>query len=225
MGVEAGEELDRILFRKEYERKLNGGIFTWGIGSALGEKVKLLVDKEAKPMVFFSEMKSRPKPQDVKPKEVVLWTSYINSDGDVEPLPQYSFLTSRVNGKRKHYALICEKQDEIEAETIEPLNFNHVKNLGSENNKLGYSQVTAVVERRSASQEADKLYDVMFWAGLSNPYYVVLANPAPLKPSVLKEYKSMWSRSSVDIEEWKHWVIRIREWADKQATSRQIVLR
>jgi len=37
MGVEAGEELDRILFRKEYERKLNGGIFTWGIGSALGE--------------------------------------------------------------------------------------------------------------------------------------------------------------------------------------------
>ncbi len=60
-GTEAGEKIDAIIERKERERIENGGIFLWGIGSAIGPSMSRLVELEAKPEVIFSPIRSAPR--------------------------------------------------------------------------------------------------------------------------------------------------------------------
>ena len=81
MQAEAGQPIEAIIARKELERKAGDGLFCWGIGSApprsLGE-----VSRGGREIdVVFSLMKSRPKPADVTPAGLVVWRSYIDTEG------------------------------------------------------------------------------------------------------------------------------------------------
>lgn len=110
MQAEAGQSLDTIIQRKELERAVGDGVFFWGIGNAVGSSIAALVRRVTTPRVLFSIMRSKPKRQDVEPEALLLWTAYIDGDGQIRPLPRHALVLSRATTatgeKRRHYALV-----------------------------------------------------------------------------------------------------------------------
>lgn len=214
VGDESGESLSNIIDRKDRERRLGNGLFMWGIGNALGTKVKSLVEQEESPKVLFSRMKSKPKKTDQNPDKVVIWTEYLDMDGKRHKLPDHIFLTSKSSiekPKKKHYALVCKKETNLELEDWNPLNINSVKNLKSENNKIGHSQVTAVLESFNHSIKETNDYPVMFSADLVYPHYVTLVNPVELPESVGSQLKNLNKRKNMTDSEWITWLKLIKQ--------------
>ena len=73
-GTEAGQSIERILERKETERRANGGVFFWGIGNSVAPGISELIRRSALPEVLFSPIKGRPRSADVNPANVASWT-------------------------------------------------------------------------------------------------------------------------------------------------------
>jgi len=180
MQAEAGQSLEEIVARKEMERSAGRGIFFWGVGNALGERVKKLVERAHVPRVAFSMMRSRPKAEDSAPAEVLLWTAYVDPKTGVRPLPSHVLLLSRgttANGeKRRHYALVCRSENRLEMRHRGTIHLGQFRNLGSSTPNVGASQVTAVLEHHGGTREGLS-YDVHLVACLMNPYFVRLAEP------------------------------------------------
>lgn len=180
-GTEAGEGIAGILARKEKERQATGGVFLWGIGNSVGPAMRELVRLEARPMVLFSPMRSKPKAIDVTPSGVLQWTYAEDLDGNEWPIPAGVKVTSRQGSeggreKRSHFALVCRSAQPLEANGSGELCYEHLVNLQSEN-KLGASQVTAVVKRQDGVVDGATQYLVAFMAELVFPYFVRLENP------------------------------------------------
>jgi hypothetical protein len=74
-GTEAGEDMPRILQRKEVERLAHHGLFYWGIGNSVGRAIRELANLTRDPEVLFSPIIGRPRPVDVAPGQVVRWIS------------------------------------------------------------------------------------------------------------------------------------------------------
>src|ERR1043166_3534455 len=114
-GVEAGEPVSGILKRKERERRLNAGIFLWGIGNNVASAIRLLA-KDDFPEVLFSPIISAPRVCDISPSEVVVWTKAEGLDGSPFEIPHGSVVTSRMGArKRCHFALVCYSEAELKA--------------------------------------------------------------------------------------------------------------
>lgn len=185
MGAESGEALDRIIQRKEFERRLGDGTFCWGIGNALGNSIDRLAAEFKDPTVWFSPMPSRPKKIDESPESVLLWTAFVNSKGEVEPLPAHVVVTSRGGmgdaSKQRHYALFCSSSLPIDHRVSEKcvITPTTLRNFSS-GTKLGASQVTAVVQQFPNMNADGRQYEVAFSANLTSCMYARLANPAVL---------------------------------------------
>jgi hypothetical protein len=183
-GVEAGEQIDAILTRKEIERVGNNGIFFWGIGSALGPSMRRLLHITTAPKAIFSPIRSAPKDVDVNPGAIVRWTVGRTLDGREYKLPAASVVTSRANaGSRKcHYALVCASRVAIKIGTgTETLALGQVRNLLTDR-PVGASQVTAVVRflgSRQASSQA--YYPAAMQFDLVFPYFVELTVSVPIE--------------------------------------------
>jgi len=184
MGAEAGEQLGAILARKEEERSAGKGVFFWGIGTALGQSIWDFVNKVGDPHVLFSPIRSKPKLIDLYPVRVVRWNSYVDRLGAKHPLPAHVFVTSRtwpdVARKRNHYALVCKREVPLNDDLLPQLHFDCLANL-NRGSRLGFSQVTAVVERDAKCIDRGRSYQVMFSARLTAPYFVRLADPVDLE--------------------------------------------
>ena len=173
-GTEAGETFDAILERKERERRGNGGLFLWGIGSALGPSIHALVESTARPQVVFSPIRSAPREQDVSPQRVVRWAAGETLSGERYPLPDASVVTSRFAPTRSHYALVCFSPQPLRiASSPEELAFRSLRNLIS-GRPLGASQVTAVVKRNERPSERGPVYPATIVAELRAPFFVRL---------------------------------------------------
>lgn len=175
-GTEAGERIDSILARKELERQATGGMFLWGIGNSVAPAIRDLIRLEEHPMVLFSPMRSKPKAIDVAPSAVTLWTHAQDLEGHAWPIPKGIQVTSRQrsesgHAKRSHYALVCSSTAPLAAADKFSLCYEELVNLQSKN-KLGASQVTAVVERLGAGRKGRTIYPVAFMAELVFPYFV-----------------------------------------------------
>lgn len=221
IGTESGESLSQIIIRKERERQLGNGFFTWGIGNSLGTKIHDLVCHDTNAKILFSEIKSKAKKEDTKPDMTLLWTSFMTSEGKILELPEHVFITSRGTTsqgiKQRHYALICYKDTPLFEEHSYPeIDFYSLRNLGSQKDMLGYSQVTAVVERSFSKNKVrkEKYYPVSFSADLAKPYFVKLCNPVTL-PNKFK-IDNVTSDDDLSISEWKYWVHQTRKWACEQ---------
>lgn len=200
MQAEAGQPLEDIVRRKEFERAAGDGVFFWGIGNALGENLRRLVGRELRPAVLFSIMRSRPKRHDVDPSSLFLWTGYTDESGRTSPIPPHALVLSRgeTGGgqKRRHYALICRSDAPLRLAHYGSLDAAHFRNLGSSTPRIGASQVTAVVEHETwESHQLDAAisgpagrfagapplggptYEVNMRAELTPPYFVRLARP------------------------------------------------
>lgn len=211
IGAEAGQTLEDIIRRKEFERIAGNGRFGWGIGNALGEAPILATAAVPKGRlkVVFSTMKSPPKPQDVNPAQICIWTKYQLPSGEIRPLDQTMLITSRYNEKKTcHYALICSSETPLlENALSEKLPSKALRNFLSEK-LVGASQVTSVVRFRSEESQMYAMdYPVTFSAELDKPGFVRLVDPVVVSGVLNSLYFSMlsqrsyenWSRSMSEI--------------------------
>lgn len=184
-GTEAGEKIDSILARKEQERLATGGMFLWGIGNSVGPAIRDLIRLEEHPKVLFSPMRSKPKAIDVVPSGLTVWSEALDLDGRDWPIPDGVKVTSRQGSesgrtKRSHYALVCRSSSPLRALDLASLRYEELVNLQSKN-KLGASQVTAVVEQLVQGPADCTTYPVAFMAELVFPYFVRLGGPLDSK--------------------------------------------
>lgn len=180
MQAESGQPLDEIIARKEAERAAGKGLFFWGIGNGLGDRVESLLQRTSEPKVAFSVMRSRPKHEDVAPDEVMVWTAYVDPRCGIKPLPPHVLLLSRGSTaggeKKRHYALVCRSEERLVLRPRGTIHLGQFRNLGSHTPNVGASQVTAVLEHHGGA-EVGLSYDVHLLADLAAPYFVRLAEP------------------------------------------------
>ena len=205
MGSEAGESLDQIIKRKEVERRANGGVFTWGVGSSLGDSADLLRQMTNMATVVFTPMLSKPKFIDERPSKVLLWLGGRARTGEMVDLPPYSLLTSRGHtqnkgNKKKHYALLCRSIDPIEQVYGQHLDGSSVVNLKT-GNPVGSSQVTAVVRQVGNCSGQKRLYSVGFTAGLLKHAQIILDQFAVI--SERDTHGIIGAAKAGDVEGWK----------------------
>lgn len=207
MGAESGEDLVRIIQRKEWERRLGRGYFFWGVGHSLGENGKTTARDIPDLRVFFSPMLSRARIIDATPDRIVLWNAWVDERGQTRKLPSYCLITSRASlpsgrHKKSHYALVCFSDRELKAENDDLRIFpDYLRNLTTDK-PLGASQVTTLVRVLSGVDETCEMksYPVSFTAELRFPYCVRLAWPRLLDANELVEIKSI--SESGDVESW-----------------------
>lgn len=182
-GPEAGEPLGRILARKDFEREACGGIFYWGIGSAVRTALAALLAETDAPEVLFSPIRATPRAVDVSPSHVVRWAAGTGLFGEAVTLPDAACVTSRWDPARPmaaRYALVCASNDELCAGDLGQLDFSGLRNLCS-GARVGASQVTAVVRREVSELAAPgRAYPVALRASLVWPYLLRLAEPTLL---------------------------------------------
>ncbi len=180
MGDEAGQTLSTIIARKEKERKMGEGVFFWGIGTHLGQRMWKFIDSVSEPVVLFSPMKAKPKRIDRNPERTFIWTAYLDRSGVRHKIPNHVLVTSRSlpNGvaKEKHYALVCRKEESLRDGVWPSIDSAKLKNYEAKS-RLGFSQVTAVVEHLDSEASVGNNYDILFGAELVYPYYVILTDP------------------------------------------------
>jgi len=178
-GTEAGETAAEIFRRKEIERRSNGGLFLWGIGNALGPSIAALARQNATPEVLFSPILSKPRPKDVRPKQLIRWREGKDLNGQLFSIPRASVVTSgHGDGTklRKRYALVCRAAEPICQLGSELLCVSQLYNFVS-GNRVGASQVTAIVGLNLRNPPEGPFYRVAFRAKLVAPYFIELATP------------------------------------------------
>jgi hypothetical protein len=204
MQAEAGQPLDVILWRKELERAAGEGLFFWGVGTPLGDRLLHLVQNEPNPKVVFSVMKSQPKPEDAAPAGVLLWTAYVDALGCLRRLPEHVVVLSRAatatRAKTRHYALACRSIAALQFQNAGQMPVRHFRNLGSDNPRIGASQVTAIVEHTPTS-ELGAVYDIDLVVDLTEPYFVQLAQPVLLPPNERRRIEEV-TRTVPDPQQW-----------------------
>ena len=213
MQAEAGQPLELILRRKEAERAAGAGLFFWGIGTSVAGKVLEMLERVPRPKVLFSVMKATPKPQDVSPEAIFLWTSYVDLFGKKHGLPDHAIVLSRAYTKRgfktHHYALVCRSEARLGLRQERSLQIGHFRNLGSRTPRIGSSQVTAIIEHVPAPGEGP-LYGVNLVADLAEPYFVRLCDPV-LLPKTEKESLDAAIVDSTDAFDWWDLVHGLRQ--------------
>ena len=180
-GTEAGETIEEILARKEIERVANQGVFLWGIGNSVAAAIRELLALDPEPTVLFSPIKSRPRPVDVSPAEVIEYRVAESLDGHRFALPPTFHVRGGISsdGARPRYALVCRAGSPLlrtESGSVAPI---ELVNLLS-GAPLGASQVTAVVRRASSSDDSAG-YPIALRAQLVPPYFLRLHDPGPLQ--------------------------------------------
>lgn len=203
MQAEAGEQLARIMRRKELERRSGGGIFFWGVGSAPSRAIPALVRTAAVIDVLFSVMKSKPKEKDVTPAKIVAWRSYVDTDGAVRPIPDHVLVTSRVGSRGYHYALICRSDTPLRVADEGPFDPSAFRNVGA-GGVVGASQVTALLERHTKDGASD--YRVAMRARLIDGFWVKLVDPIELNDAD----RDALDEDRMDEDDWLTLVARIR---------------
>jgi hypothetical protein len=141
--------------------------------------------------------------RDKDPDGVLLWEAHVTTDGEIE-LPAHAIVISRAHdstgsAKSRYYALVCENPAGIPDSGGGTLDVGMLRNSGG--GPIGPSQITAVVERRSAPSGGLQ-YPVTARATLVAPYAVTLAAPRLLSP----REKRMRDEVSIDGKSSDDWM-------------------
>ncbi|MBN3766549.1 hypothetical protein [Burkholderia sp. Ac-20365] len=185
-GTESGEELPTIVLQKEWERRLGGGRFLWGVGQSLGTSAQIAAHRTGSLLALFSPASTRPRKGGRKREDMLLWNAWIDSTGQVRQLPPHAFIVSRTvlpSGRRRehHYALVCSSPTELSMGTRLYVHPEHLRSV-STGKPLGAAQSAAVVDCTSrAGDLSGKRYPVALAVELEAPYFVRLAQPSVLK--------------------------------------------
>ena len=108
VGTAAGESIENIIARKEYERQAsNDNIFFWQVGNAPLSNLQGLWKEKSRIQVIFSKQKTGPSRKESNPEKVLVWQNYKNCyNRTTHSIPEESLVTS--GGSKCHsYALVC----------------------------------------------------------------------------------------------------------------------
>ncbi len=197
IGSETGEDLPTIVLRKEWERRLGGGRFLWGINQPLGNSAQVAALRTGSLLALFSAAASRPRMTELRREGALVWNAWVDASGQVRPLPPHVFVTSRLrfpSGKPRdhHYALVCASPTELTLGSSLRVQPERLRSV-STGKAPSPSQGTVVVDRaeRSGAKAANntgagdgkaaKTYAVAFGVELEAPYFVRLAQPTRVK--------------------------------------------
>lgn len=205
MHAEAGQEMGRIVERKELERRAGQGTFFWGVGSAPPSAVPVLSRTGNTIPLLFSVMKSRPKPQDKAPERVLAWRRFVDHSGVVRPLPPHALVTSRATTRTYHYALVCRSDRPLALADLGWFDPAAYRNIGGTGAVIGASQVTALLRKSGASQAGG--YKVAMSASLCGDLWVKLVDPVELGAAERAEVRTV---SLLDPVGWLEFARRIR---------------
>jgi hypothetical protein len=198
MQAEAGHDLDTIIRRKELERQINGGMFYWGIGNALGKSMTELLRRTEQPEVLFSVMRSKPKQEDASPKSILIWTQYFNENGLLQSLPPHVLVLSRgetPSGVEKRcYALVCHSNTPLSISSLASFDVSHFRNIAGNNGKVGFSQVTTNIEHRRGGMAGTR-YDINLRSSLKSPYFIRLAGARKLSSEEREAIETTMARN------------------------------
>lgn len=196
IGSETGEDLPTIVLRKEWERRLGGGRFLWGINQSLGNSAQIAALRTGSLLALFSPAASRPRVADVRREDAFVWNAWVDANGQVRQLPQHVFVTSRTrlpSGKLRdhHYALVCASPTELTLGSGLRVQPERLRSVSTAKAPCA-SQGTVVVDRMDRNDRAEqtpragaefgvKGYPVAFGVELEAPYFVKLVQPTRVK--------------------------------------------
>jgi hypothetical protein len=191
-GHESSEDLPVVVLQKEWERRLGGGRFLWGVGQSLGNSAQVAAHRTGSLLALFSPASSKPRPAVRKKEDMLLWNAWIDSTGQVRQLPPHAFIVSRAtlpSGQRReqHYALVCSSPTELSMGTRLRVYPEHLRSV-STGKALGAAHGTAVVDciARTGNLigetgKTGKSYPIALAVELEAPYFVRLTQPGVLK--------------------------------------------
>ncbi|WP_205195116.1 hypothetical protein [Burkholderia sp. Ax-1719] len=193
IGSETGEDLSTIVLRKEWERRLGGGRFLWGINQSLGNSAQIAALRTGSLLALFSPAASRPRMAEVRREDAFVWNAWMDTSGQVRQLPQHVFVTSRTrlpSGKLRdhHYALVCASPTELTLGSSLRVQPERLRSVSTAKAPCA-SQGTVVVDRvdgaaqppRAGAEFGTKGYPVAFGVELEAPYFVKLVQPTRVK--------------------------------------------
>ncbi|WP_321843374.1 hypothetical protein [Paraburkholderia bannensis] len=193
IGSETGEDLPTIVLRKEWERRLGGGRFLWGINQSLGTSAQIAALRTGSLLALFSPAASRPRVADIRREDAFVWNAWVDASGQVRQLPQHVFVTSRTrlpSGKLRdhHYALVCASPTELTLGSGLRVQPERLRSVSTAKSPCA-TQGTVVVDRvdradrtpRAGAEFGAKGYPVAFGVELEAPYFVKLVQPTRVK--------------------------------------------
>ena len=214
MQAEAGQEIRRIISRKEAERRAGDGLFFWGVGNAPSRAIGTLSQESSDVDVVFSLMKSRPQARDLSPSGVVVWHTYFDNKGIERPIPDHVLVLSRelsnTRYKSVHYALVCSSDQELRLADLGSFDPKAYRNIGDNGGQIGSSQVTALIVR-TQDESLVSTYRINFRAKLVGCYWVRLGRPHSLKGTDLNTLAEISSSATeMTVDEWTLAVAELR---------------
>ncbi len=175
MDANAGQNLSRIIRRKEMERRAGSGIFYWGVGNAPATSIAEMAKSGAVVPLIFSTMRSNPRPVGTSPDKVVAWRRFVDWSGNIQPLPPNVLVTSSASSRSHHYALVCHSSTALTLGTHGFFYPGAHRNIGGKQRPPGASQVTALV--RKVGEDTGTHYEISLKATLQNGLWVKLVDP------------------------------------------------
>lgn len=175
MQAAGGETLQKIVVRKESERKTGNGVFWWGLGTPLGETVETAAASNGGELpALFSEILGRPQTKDASPERVCVWNGWQSiSRLRRGNLPNHVLVTGGADPSGRYYALVGRSSDRIVLGNhgyFEPTQSQTFKN----GKVPGSSQTAAVLTDRHGGIHSRGRYIVSFVCRLVDPWYVKL---------------------------------------------------
>jgi hypothetical protein len=154
--------------------------------------------------VLFSLMVSRPKPTDVFPDHVSLWTQWEDPDGKPHDLPPHVLeFSGGKKQKNSHYALVCRSHVPL---ALGSLLFNPSRCKTHLGNPVGASQVTAVLQGDMEDKDHSLgIYHFGIRATLVEPWFVKLVTPRLVEPTEVQMdvWKSAWRKFVAQLKDAK----------------------
>ncbi|KVG69660.1 hypothetical protein WL02_13155 [Burkholderia ubonensis] len=186
IGAESGEELATVVLRKEWERRLGGGRFLWGINQPLGNSAQVAAHRTGSLLALFSPVAARTRAAERGRGNVLLWNAWVDAGGQVRQLPPHTFITSRAKlpsgrPREHHYALVCASSTALTIGTRLRVYPDQLRNV-STGRALGAAQGAVVVDAVGRpAEQGGKSYPLALSVELEAPYFVRLTQPSVLK--------------------------------------------
>jgi hypothetical protein len=188
-GSETGEDLAALILRKEWERRLGGGRFLWGISQSLGASAQVAALRTGSLLALFSPAAGRARTASRKREDALVWNAWVDASGQVRQLPMHVFVASRTtwpSGRERdhHYALVCASPTELSVGSSLGVCPERLRSVSTGKAPCA-SQATVVVDRVECGAEtgatAGKHYPIALAVELEAPYFVRLTQPSLVK--------------------------------------------
>jgi hypothetical protein len=187
-GSETGEDLATLILRKEWERRLGGGRFLWGISQSLGNSAQVAALRTGSLLALFSPPASRGRHVPRKREDALVWNAWVDAGGQVRQLPMHVFVASRTtwpSGRERdhHYALVCASPTELSIGSSLNVCSERLRSVSTGKAPCA-SQATVVVDRAERSggpAPAGKQHPIALAVELEAPYFVRLTQPTLVK--------------------------------------------